>query len=319
MKIGIIGLGSIGLRHARNAKALGADVIAFDPDADRRSLAQAIGAEVTDNEDHAFDAADAVVVCSPNKFHLDHLRRAVSAGKHALVEKPLSHTMDGIYGVLDNARAKNLVVGVAMNLRFHPVSQAVKAIIESAEFGAPLWARFTMSSYLPDWRPHQDYRKGYTADVATGGVLLDVIHEPDLAQFLLGPAEVITASAYNTGLLDIPTEDCADIVLNHGTMRSSIHMDYVSQYKRRFFEIQCANAFLHGDLNGRILKIIDNSGALIRDEKFTGSYDDDYIQEMKNFMDAVAGTAEYKCPADKACGVLEGIMTARKIAGIAGA
>lgn len=319
MRIGIIGLGSIGLRHARNARGLGHDVIAFDPDESRRTLFTQDGGTATADENAVFGGSDAVVICSPNRFHLAHLRRAVDAGRHALVEKPLSHSLDGLSAILDTADAKKLTIGVAMNLRFHPVSVAAREIIRSAVHGRPLWARFTMSSYLPSWRPHQDYRAGYTADREGGGILLDDVHEPDLACFILGPARVAAASAHNTGALEITTEDCADIVLDHGTVRSAIHMDYVSRHKRRFFEIQCENAFIHGDLIKRRLTVHGHDNDIIRDEQFAGAFDDDYINELKTFIASLNGAASYPAPARESVAVLSAVLEARTMAGLPGA
>lgn len=319
MRIGVIGLGSIGLRHSRNAIALGMEVIGFDPDENRRALCEKTGCSVTGDERDIFSNCDSVIICSPNQFHFDHLKMAVDANIHALVEKPLSHKTDGLLPVLEAAAAKNLLIGVAMNLRFHPVSFAVKQVMQEGVYGRALWARFTMSSYLPAWRPHQDYRHGYTADVKTGGVLFDVIHEPDLACYILGAGNVVAASAWNTGFLDIPSEDCADIVLDHGNVRSSIHVDYVSSYKRRFFEIQCESAFLCGDLNSRSLKVYDASGAVVCDEQFSGTYDDDYIAEIECFIKAISNEDVYPCLASDSYNVLSEILKARKMAGLAGA
>jgi predicted dehydrogenase len=319
MRIGIIGLGSIGLRHARNARALDHDVTAFDPDESRRTLFAQDGGTATADEDAVFGNNDAVIICSPNRFHLAHLRRAVDAGIHALVEKPLSHTLDGLSAVLDAADSQKLSIGVAMNLRFHPVAVTARDIVRSAAYGRPLWARFTMSSYLPSWRPHQDYRAGYTADREGGGILLDDVHEPDLACFILGTARTAAASAHNTGALEITTEDCADIVLDHGTARSVIHMDYVSRHKRRFFEIQCENAFIHGDLIKRHLTVYGNENDTIRDEQFAGSFDDDYINELKTFIASISGTAAYPAPARESVAVLSCVLDAHTMAGLPGA
>lgn len=319
IKLGVIGLGSIGLRHARNALVAGADVLGFDPDAHRGDLLGQAGGIFASTEDAIFETCDAVVVCSPNSFHFDHMSRAIDAGLHALVEKPLSHKVEGLTDVLDKADEKGLIVGAAMNLRFHPVSLAAKRILRSGVCGTPIWARLTMSSYLPDWRPHQDYRQGYTADQTTGGVLFDIVHEPDLAAFLLGSFTVVAASAVRTGLLDIPSEDCADLILDHAGVRSTVHVDYISTQKRRFFEIQCSRGFIHGDLNLRKFMAYDKEGVIVNEELFPGAYDHDYVEEMKAFLSAVSGKGTYPCPARDALDVLTGVIQARRMAGLAGA
>ncbi len=99
--IALIGLGSIGLRYAANFISCGVDVIGFDPDASRQeALRQADGATV-DSRAAALSAADAAVIASPNRFHLEDLAAAVDANCHVLAEKPLAHTLEGVDEVLD--------------------------------------------------------------------------------------------------------------------------------------------------------------------------------------------------------------------------
>ena len=95
MRVVILGAGSIGLRHLRNARALGHRIAAvFEPDPGRRAEAAALadaGALVTGDEAAALGvAADAALVCSPTHRHLEQARAAVARGWHVLVEKPRS-------------------------------------------------------------------------------------------------------------------------------------------------------------------------------------------------------------------------------------
>jgi predicted dehydrogenase len=316
-KIAVLGLGSIGLRHSRNAINLGCQVMAYDPDLSRRALVESVGGVATDDRNTAIDWADAVVVASPTTYHARDLADTVAAGRHVFVEKPLAHCSDGIESVLDQADAKGLVVFPALNLRYHPCVVAVRRIIESGGIGRPLWGRLMFGSYLPSWRPHQDYRDGYAADLVGGGILLDDIHEFDLAMALLGEATTVAAVACQTGVLDIPTEDCADIVLRHvGGAQTSIHMDYVTRPRQRTAEIAGTDGMIVIDLNDHSYRQLAVSGDVVAGETFPGGYDADYLAEMTAFLDCLAGTARPACSAREALVVLSQVLMARKMTGL---
>jgi predicted dehydrogenase len=315
--VAVLGLGSIGLRHARNLLTLGRPVIGFDPDAERRAALEQLGGRVTSDRAAAFAGADAVVIASPNDRHLDDLASAVEHGLPTFVEKPLAHDPDGVAAVLDAADARGLVVFAALNLRYHPAVRAARAALERGEIGAPLWSRLICASWLPSWRPHQDYRTGYTAAAGTGGVLFDIVHEFDLATHLLGPARTVACAARRSGVLDMAAEDCADVILAHaGGVQSSLHLDYVTRPRRRVTEIAGTTGFLEIDLNVRTLRLWDADGALRRDERHPGGFDDDYVQEMAAFLACLDGTGRPACDGREALGVLRQVVVARALAAL---
>ena len=252
MIFGILGLGSIGSRHATTLTSLGADVIGFDPSDQSRQQTESAGIKTTPSREEIFEQSDAVVIASPSGFHFQDMKDAIAANCHLFVEKPLAHTIDGVKEMLDDAAAKGLKVFAGLNLRFDPAVIAAKSLLEEGAFGQLLWAMFQSSHYLPNWRPNQDCAQGYAADPVTGGVLFDIIHEFDLANHLLGPAETIAAAARNTGMIDIPSEDCADVILRHASgVHSSLHLDYVTRPTRRGAEIGGDKGILSLDLVAR--------------------------------------------------------------------
>ena len=73
-------------------------------------------------------------------------------------------------------------------------------------------ADFYCGSWLPDWRPNLDYRESVSSQRALGGgVLLELSHEIDMAQYLLGTFEPCSARLHQTGLLEIDVEDQAEL------------------------------------------------------------------------------------------------------------
>lgn len=316
MKIGVWGLGSIGMRHAKNAMAQGAEVVGFDPDSGRGEMLKEASGSLVESEQELLETVDAVVICSPNNLHFDHLSMAIDNNCHVLIEKPLAHKSEGLENLFQKAKEKNLVIAPAMNMRFDDVVRGAKKIIKSGQYGLLVSAKFVCKSYLPDWRPHQDHRKGYTNDPKTGGVIFDIIHEFDMAYNLLGPMVVKSCDAKNSGEIGLDVEDCADIALETEAGGSvSIHLDYISKEGERYFEIQFADYHMHCDMDGRKIEVRDQSG-VVRDEVVEQPDTDCYIDEMRAFIDAVQGKEMYPCLPEHALDVLNNVIEARKMAGL---
>jgi predicted dehydrogenase len=313
-RFAVLGLGSIGLRHANNLLALGQQVCGFDPSPARRAMLDGVVAE----RESALEGVDAVVIASPSGAHLDDLRRALASGLHVFVEKPLAHRIDGLQELLADAAAAGRVVFAGLMLRYHPCVERAKQALQAGRIGVPIWARSICASYLPGWRPDQDYRQGYAADPAGGGVILDVVHELDLLVHLLGPAEIVASVAGRSGRLEMPTEDMADIVLTHaGGARSNAHLDYLTRPPQRITEIAGDEGFIRIDLNARRFVEYGANGVLRADEALPGTYADDYRKEMQDFIAAIEGTSRPRCDGMEALAVLRLALAARRKAGLA--
>ncbi|NQU57211.1 MAG: Gfo/Idh/MocA family oxidoreductase [Rhodospirillales bacterium] len=315
--VAVIGLGSIGLRHAENIRSNDCRVIGFDPDPDRRAKLDGERCITVESREIALNMASAAVIASPNACHLDDVRAAIAAGCHVLIEKPMAHTLEGVEEMLKAADAVGLTVAFAHNLRFHPVVIMAKDMIEGGELGELKSASFMCSSYLPDWRPEQDHRKNYTADAQTGGVLFDISHEFDLAFNLLGPAEVEKATAGNSGTLGIAAEDSAEVVLKHGRgARSKLHLDYMSKEARRGFEVVGSKGRLKADILNRRLAQFDTGGTQTDEQTFGGDIAETYKLEMMNFLNAIENKTRLSCGGHEGLEVLRLVLAARHLSGL---
>jgi len=318
MTYGILGLGSIGSRHAINLKFLDRDVIAFDPSQGRMDWAHSQGIVCTPSRDSVLENSQAIVVCSPNEFHLEDLKDAIAANCHIFAEKPLAHVAEGVDNLLQEASEKGLSIFVGLNLRFHPAVMAAKALMDQSAIGQPHWAILQSSHYLPDWRPDHDYRQGYTANPISGGVLFDIIHEFDLANHLLGPAKTLTAAARNTGAMEISSEDCADIILCHDSgVHSNLHLDYVSRPTRRFCELGGSEGNLRIDIVKREVTLTNCEGAVMKNQVFDSTTStDDYVAEMSAFIECVEENASPPCDGYAALEILKQVISARQLCGL---
>jgi len=289
----VFGAGSIGLRHLRNARALGHAIAAvFDPDPGRRAEAAALagdGALITGEESAALGvAADGALVCSPTHRHLAQARAAVGRGWHVLVEKPLSHALDGTGELAAEAAAARRTVLVACNLRFLPSLVLVKRLIDEGRIGTPLSARAHCGYYLPYWRPHTDYRHGYGAQRATGGgIILDSIHELDYLRWLLGEPREVFAYAGKVSSLEIDTEDNADVLMrfDYGTV-ANVHLDYLQRTYRRSCELIGEDGIIAWDYIAQTVRVYGKEDR--RHETYEESINTDrnfmFVEELRHFV-----------------------------------
>ncbi|HPA48470.1 MAG TPA: Gfo/Idh/MocA family oxidoreductase, partial [bacterium] len=210
LRLFIIGAGSIGQRHLRNALQLGGvECAVAEPDPQRREMVAATFSVPVfqDLEQGIAWRPQVALVCTPSHAHLEPSLRCASEGIHLFIEKPISHSLDGLGELKQLVEKNDLICVVGYNLRFHPGMQAVKRILEEERIGQPWFAEIEYGHYLPFWRPDQDYRKTYSAhrDMG-GGAILDLIHEFDYAQWFFGRGTLITAAGGKRSNLELDCE-----------------------------------------------------------------------------------------------------------------
>ena len=288
----VLGCGSIGTRHLRNLRQLGLrEVAAFDISASRRAvIRQDLGLWVPETLEAAWDyGPDVVVVATPPQHHVALALEAVRRGCRVFLEKPLSHSADGVPELCTEIDRRGVQSMVACNMRFHPGPAIVKRLIEDRAVGAPIAARLHTGSYLPRWRPAQDYRTSYSASPDVGGAVLDCIHELDLALWYLGPAQLRGAVVRPARSLGLEADGLAEILLEHdcGAI-SSVHLNFVQRDYRRSCQIVGEKGTLAWDFEVREIRRYGEDGALAErlSEPAGWELNQMYLDEIRHFLGA---------------------------------
>lgn len=292
MKIGILGLGSIGARHARNLVTLGHSVYAFDPEP---NALWAVENNIRLVPRNAIWDQEAVVIATPSCQHLEDLTDAAAESVHVFIEKPIATSRpQEVAGRLMNIEDNGKIVFVGLNLRFHSCVKKAKAWLDAGLIGEPMWANFTIAQHS---EKYDDLILNWAS------------HEIDLATYLLGPARVNTAV---TGWIG----RAADIVMTHDSgSQTVVHADYLTNPERRSFMIAGIKGNLHVDLVERFAWI---DAADLNHYDFTGedSYDENYVEEMRAFMDRIDGKETIGCTGAEGLAVLEICLEAKRLAGL---
>ncbi len=287
MKALIIGLGSIGTRHAKNLLASGIVVSGIEPNAEMRALPIPYVNSIAEAE------ADFAVICSPTDLHLPQAIDCAKKGMHLFIEKPPSNNLKGFDGLKKICKAKKLVCMVACNFRFTDGLQLVKKLAESKIYGKLIGMRAYFGQYLPDMRKGRDYRQLYAAGPA-GGVILDSFHEFDYVFWFLGLPKKLSCHKAKVSSLEIMREDIADINLDYNGAMANIHVDYLRRKYKRSCEFIFENATVlwkyKADEQREIVEAYAVEGQKILLDNAL-DVNKMYAEEMRHFLDCVTGSA----------------------------
>jgi len=141
VRVGVVGLGYWGPNLARNFDRLADAELAFCCDLDEANLAKARGlypnAVITDDLDVLLgdDSLDAVVVATSVPTHYALGKRALEAGKHTFIEKPVALKAADAEELVSTAAAKGVKLMVGHLLEYHPAVDKMKQLVDAGELG----------------------------------------------------------------------------------------------------------------------------------------------------------------------------------------
>lgn len=190
----IVGLGWWGQNIARELadSARIRPVLGVDPDAGCRQRADAQGLATTGDLQEALDApaVDAIVLCSPHRYHSAQIVAAAEAGKHVFCEKPFSTTTAEADAALAAVQAAGLRLGIGHERRFEPAVVELRRRCASGELGTPLAfeGNFSQDKFLA--LPADTWRLSRT-EAPVGPLSATGVHLVDMVISIFGePREV---------------------------------------------------------------------------------------------------------------------------------
>jgi predicted dehydrogenase len=294
VRIGVIGVGALGHHHARILRTVdGAKMVGFyEASPDRAAkVTNDLGLQAFESVEALLGAVDAVTIVVPTPAHFAVASRALEAGKHVLVEKPIATTLAEADGMLEIAKRKGVLIQTGHVERFN---RAIRGALQFVD-----QPRFIESDRLAPFNPRG-------SDVA---VVLDLmIHDIDLVQTLVGgPVKDVAA----TGVPVLtPFVDIANARLTFATGAvANITASRVSRERMRKVRVFQPSGYLSLDLGTgtgefyHLRKDLDLA-AFVRDaqgaqaleqfvarETIDAPEGDALTLELQSFVDAVRGKA----------------------------
>lgn len=234
VRVGLIGLGSMGRNHLRVLSMMRGVEVAFVHDRDTghaRQVAAPYGTSVADDIEVAVAGVDALVVCSPTSTHADYVERFAPRVKALFVEKPLAHSLEAARRIEQAVRKAGTLIQVGFIERFNPAVIALRQVLEGAQ--RVISIDFTRTNRL-------------SARITDVDVVMDLmIHDIDLALLLNGPVREIAAQGVeHRGLIEFAS---AQLTHENGSF-SRLQSSRITEKKIRLIEATCADRFVDCDL-----------------------------------------------------------------------
>jgi len=293
--IGIIGLGSIGKRHARIVKEYlpnvklhivrsGKGPNVYDPMFDDVPIYDSVAALIKND-------VDAVIICSPSSVHIEQSTDLIKANIPILIEKPLSNNIDKIHDFQKLANDSNIPILIGYCLRHSDSLNNLAELLSNNVIGDVSYVRIESSSYLPNWRPDSELINTVSANKSLGGgVLLELSHELEYAIRMFGPFIKVSASINGSdSVLGLDVEEAVDILLtNQNNVKVSIHLDFCNRALERSCRVYGNEGVLLWD-GIKDVTTISKDGILDESYAFEQTRDDLFQSQLEHFIKCISG------------------------------
>jgi predicted dehydrogenase len=303
VRIAVVGLGSIGRSHVRVLRQ-------YDPDTEIIAVRSGRGGPVPEDDIvnlHVKSVAEALkwgpaggIIASPAPYHIDQSLEFLRAGVPVLIEKPLAADYEDAKRLMHEEAIDPVALSrsaVGYVLRHQPAFDFVQETVERGRLGTLRTARAESRSYLPAWRPGQDYKQSVSArqDLG-GGVFRELSHEINYVLELFGRCHAVTAWRNQGSEIDISVEEHVEMMVQHvGDAVTTISLDFATKAPLR--RKLCAT-FSKGALTWNLVTNVvgvEVDGEEPVHREFPSERDDMFLAQLENFVDALSGQSPPKC------------------------
>ncbi len=213
LRWGVIGSGGIAFRRTIPEGIIPADnaelvaVCDINPELAKKTGEQFGVRFYTDEDDLIADKdVECVYIATPANLHFKQAEKVLKAGKHALVEKPITLKVEQGMKLVELASKKGLKLGVDFMMRFNTLNQKIREIVLNGELGKIVMARAQLSCWYPPiqgaWRQ--------VPELGGGGSFIDMgCHCMDLLEFIMDSKIVEISCMIDTIVHNYPVEDTA--------------------------------------------------------------------------------------------------------------
>jgi myo-inositol 2-dehydrogenase / D-chiro-inositol 1-dehydrogenase len=306
MRIGLIGVGRIGVFHASTLRRLrGVDsLIITDADTDRaRQVAGEFGAQTAESVTELLGTGvDALVIAAPTGTHPELIKRGVQAGVPVFCEKPVAPDVEGTLDVIKSTSGSAVPVQIGFQRRFDAGFREVREAVQSGSLGWPHTIRSTTFDAAP---PSAGYISG------SGGIFRDcAVHDFDAIRWVSGREVVqVYATGANRGAEFF--QAAGDVDTASATLRmvdGTLAVVNCGRYNGAGCDVRLevlgsAGSVCAGLDDRMALRSAEPgesfpAGPAHRD--FMGRFGDAYVAELAAFIDVAAGKAASPCTVEDA-------------------
>jgi predicted dehydrogenase len=152
---------------------------------------------------------DGVTICTPAATHFSMASKALEAGVHTFVEKPMTTTLKDGEMLIEAAKRANRSLTVGFIERFNPPITTLKQMIKEGKMGEPILLEF-----------HRENRRG--ENVSDVGIVKDAsVHDIDTACWLFGESPKVVYARVGVMYVPLEHEDFAAILLGFSGQKTA--------------------------------------------------------------------------------------------------
>jgi len=242
---------------------------------------------------------DAVLVTTPNASHLVDVLAAIDAGKHVLCEKPMAMNADECRQMVEAARRRGVVFGVAHVFRFDESVLRFRELLKSCKIGKAIFARSEFS-FLAD--PSHPRKWLYDSAIAGAGPIFDIgVHCIDTLRFVLNDevTRVSASAASDERSGDVESAASLTLEFSRGTI-GTVLVSYRAAYRTPLELVGDSGVIRAEDalnVEHPIEIQLQREGKVV--ETATVSNQSVYALQVDAFADAVEGKSRFPIPGEE--------------------
>jgi UDP-N-acetylglucosamine 3-dehydrogenase len=243
LRVGVIGVGSMGQNHVRVYSEI-ADLIGVHDAMKEQAIkvAQRFNVGSFDNLDDLLERVDAVSLCVTTSAHYETAKKIIAKGKSLLVEKPFTGDSNKAKELTRLAEKQGVTLASGFIERFNPVVGVTKDAVAQGRFGKVVSVASRRVSSFP-------------ARIRDVGVIMDLgIHDIDVIRYVTG-AEPKSVYALGGKFQNDKFEDFANLLieLDDGSV-AFVEVNWLTPMKVRKFSLTCSQEFAQIDYTDQSLE-----------------------------------------------------------------
>ena len=254
IRVGVVGVGYWGSRHLRVLRSTTG--VAAVISVDKRFAEIDNGHQMTDHDitayadiDDALPHVEALIIATPPATHAPLGLKAIAAGKHVLIEKPMATTVDAARSLIEAAEANGVVLMPGHTFEHNAAVHKLRDLVRSGHLGRLFYldcARLNLGLYQTDVN-----------------VILDLApHDISISNFVLG-SRPTTVTAWGSRHVHPELEDVAYLRLDYADLgvRTNIHVSWLDPNKvRRITAAGSKKMVVYNDMaDGERIRVYDKS------------------------------------------------------------
>lgn len=302
MKMGVIGLGSMGKRRVRDLLRLGCEVVGYDISEEKRKESEKMFAIKTalSFDELARQSIQAAVIATPPDCHVEYYEKCFAARVPFFSEAGIFTPQPSWFA--ERERSSGVSGYPSATWQHHPLFQlARETVVEQKTFGAIHSVHYHYGGYLPFWHPWEDYTAFYAGRKDTCAAREMVPFELEWLTFVFGPVEAVSALKGQLGIWKAEFADSYFLHLRFASgLRGTLNIELHQTAPFRFGTISCHSGQLKLDLLRHEIRQYDLATDSWKIRKMPGmkvlnsfNFEEIYFKEIESFFLSVTEKRPY--------------------------